>query len=291
MKTRTIDLGGPIHLADFGGSGPPVVLVHGLGGSHVNWMAVGPRLAERARVLAPDLIGFGRTPLADRKPGVESNVALLGRFLREEVREPAVLVGNSMGGLVALLTAAAFPEQVARLVLVGAALPIPLGTRVDPTVASLFALYAVPLVGELVLGYRLNKVGPEQALRETLRLCGVDPKAVDAPIWEAAAALARERARWPWSNRAFLGSARSLLRQNAQASKVHEKIRAVRAKTLLMHGTTDRLVSIEVSRSVARMRPDWTLSELPGAGHMPQLQVPDRWLAALTAWLDGAGAG
>ena len=46
MRSRTIDLDGPVHYADFGGTGPTLVLVHGLGGSHVNWMAVGPALAH-----------------------------------------------------------------------------------------------------------------------------------------------------------------------------------------------------------------------------------------------------
>lgn len=291
MKTRTITLpgqGGPLHLADFGGEGPPIVLVHGLGGSHVNWMAVGATLAKRGRVLAPDLLGFGRTPLAGRRPGVRSNVDLLARFLRDEVKEPAILVGNSMGGLVSMLTAAAHPALISRLVLVGAALPVPFGTPFDRTVASLFAVYAVPLVGELVLGYRLRKVGPEKVLRDTLRLCGISPSKVPTEIMETALSLARERVSYPWSNQAFLGSARAILRENAQPAKLHAELRAVQARTLLVHGTADRLVNVAVSRSVLKLRPDWALTELEGVGHMPQLEVPERWTEALTTWLDGA---
>jgi len=288
VKSRSIDLGGPVHFADFGGEGPPIVLVHGLGGSHVNWMAVGATLAKRGRVLAPDLLGFGRTPLAGRRPGVRTNVDLLARFLREEVKEPAILVGNSMGGLVSMLTAATRPDLIARLVLVGAALPVPFGTRIDRAVAGLFAIYAVPLLGELVLGYRLRKVGPEKVLRDTLRLCGISPSKVPPEIMEAALALARERVSFPWANQAFLGSARSMLRENAQPARLHAQIRAVRAKTLLVHGTADRLVNVAVSRTVLGLRPDWTLTELEGVGHMPQLEVPERWTAAITSWLDGA---
>src|SRR5712692_7938224 len=98
MRSRTVDLDGPLHFADFGGSGPTMVLVHGLGGSHVNWMAVGPALAARARVLAPDLAGFGRTPLAGRSAHLRANQGLLDRFLDAVADGPAVLVGNSMGG-------------------------------------------------------------------------------------------------------------------------------------------------------------------------------------------------
>jgi pimeloyl-ACP methyl ester carboxylesterase len=58
-----------------------MVLVHGLGGSHVNWMRVGPLLAERARVLAPDMAGFGMTPPAGRGTSVQANARLLDRFV------------------------------------------------------------------------------------------------------------------------------------------------------------------------------------------------------------------
>ena len=65
MEQRVIDLGGPVHYLDFGGAGSPMVLVHGLGGSAINWQSVGSLLAERHRVVALDLPGFGRTPPID----------------------------------------------------------------------------------------------------------------------------------------------------------------------------------------------------------------------------------
>ena len=66
--SRFVDLDGPLHYLDFGGpaDGPLLVCVHGLGGSHVNWVAIGPKLAQTCRVLALDLAGHGRTPLAGR---------------------------------------------------------------------------------------------------------------------------------------------------------------------------------------------------------------------------------
>src|SRR5882672_10845246 len=138
MRSRTIDLDGPVHFADFGGTGPTMVLVHGLGGSHVNWMAVGPALAAHARVLAPDLAGFGRTPLVGRSAHVHANHALLARFVDAVAGGPAILVGNSMGGLIAMMEAARRPAKVARLVLVGPAQPRPSATLIDPLVALNF---------------------------------------------------------------------------------------------------------------------------------------------------------
>src|SRR5207237_8742274 len=96
------------------------------------WLAVGAGLAAHARVLAPDLPGFGRTPLAGRSARVRPNVELLDRLLDAVDGGPAVLVGNSMGGLIAMMEAAARPEKVAGLVVVGPAPPRPRGALLAP---------------------------------------------------------------------------------------------------------------------------------------------------------------
>src|ERR1051325_10013315 len=180
MRSLTLDLGGPVHVADFGGTGPTMVLVHGLGGSHVNWAAVGPALAAHARVLAPDLAGFGRTPLAGRSADVQANQALLDRMLDTIADGPVILVGNSMGGLLAMLEAASHPDKVAALVLVGPAQPRPRGLRgalpiwLDPAVAAMFTAYALPGVGERFLRWRADRLGPEGLVRQTLGFCCAD---------------------------------------------------------------------------------------------------------------------
>ena len=118
-ESRTADLGGPVHYVDFGGpdGGSAVVLVHGLGGSHLNWDLFAPLLRPDARVLALDLPGFGRSEPGDRRTTVQDNVKVLDRFVREVAGSPAVLVGNSMGGPVCLEVAHSAPERVAGVVL------------------------------------------------------------------------------------------------------------------------------------------------------------------------------
>src|SRR5437868_11009566 len=171
MRSRTLDVDGPIHLADFGGTGPTMVLVHGLGGSHANWLAVGAGLAAHARVLAPDLPGFGRTPLAGRSARVRANVELLDRLLDAVDGRPAVLVGNSMGGLIAMMEAARRPERVAGLVLVAPAQPRTADAPLDRLVAARFASYALPLVGELAVRQRAARLGPRGLVLDFLATC------------------------------------------------------------------------------------------------------------------------
>ena len=288
MKLGVVDLGGPVHYADLGGSGPPMVLVHGLGGSLANWMAVGEGLAARFRVLALDLGGFGRTPLAGRGASVQANLALVGRFLDEVAGGPAAVAGNSMGGLIAALLAASRPEVVTRLILVNAALGMAPGApfKVDPRVAALMAVYMTPVAGDLFLRWRAARLGSVGLVDATLRLCGVDPERLPPEILAAHVAVARDRGRMPWANDAFLAAARSIVAITARRARLDAMLRSIRAPTLLVHGTEDRLVPLGTAKHIARLRPDWSLALLEGAGHTPQLEVPERWLEAVHRWLD-----
>ena len=288
MLSRTLDVGGPIHLADFGGTGPTMVLVHGLGGSHANWLAVGPGLAAHARVLALDLPGFGRTPLAGRSARIRANVELLDRLLDVVDGGSAVLVGNSMGGLIAMMEAAARPERVAGLVLVGPAQPRPRGALLDPAVALTFAAYAFPGVGERFLRWRAAWLGPERLVRQTLALCCADPASVAPDVVAAHVALARERQRMPWAQPAFLEAARSILAVLARRRDVQAMIRRITAPTLLVQGTEDRLVPLAASRALAKLRPDWRLAVFERVGHVPQLESPERFVATVAGWLEDA---
>ena len=102
------------------GSGPTVILLHGLGGSTQNWLYnVGP-LSQQFRVIVPDQIGFGRSARPMINYRVRTYVDFLEQFCRTLNIERATLVGNSMGGWVAAHFASAFPEKVDRLVLADA---------------------------------------------------------------------------------------------------------------------------------------------------------------------------
>jgi pimeloyl-ACP methyl ester carboxylesterase len=285
---RTVDLGGPVHYLDYGGAedGPTVVLVHGLGGSHLNWDLFAPLLTPHARVLALDLPGFGRSEPGGRRATVPANVAVLDRFLRQVAGAPVVLVGNSMGGMISLLTTAAAPHLMRALVLVDPAVPGPL-RRPDPLVGLTFLTYAMPGVGEFALRSRRQRAGARTQVLDMLRLCGVDPATVPASLIDRSVALIEERRDVEGMDRAFLAAARSLLRVLADPRRYRSAMAAVDVPVLLVHGDSDRLVSVHNARDVAARNPDWTYLELTGVGHTPQLQVPEELAAHVLGWLAG----
>jgi len=292
MELRTIDAGGLVHYADFGGKGPrTVVLVHGLGGSLYNWAAAAPRLTHLGRVIAPDLAGFGRSPWRPGSARLSSNRALLGRFLKAISPEPVVLVGNSMGGMLSMLQTAHEPPTVEALALIcPALLPAPPGA-IEREIAAFFSLSAVPVLGEALARRQQERVPPDKAVNQMFRLCGIDPQTIDPHVLHLHQELARERYRMPWAIPAFHEATRSLLGHlTLRSGEVQRAMRAIRAPTLLMQGLTDRLVPAETSRRAHQLCPSWTLDELPGQGHTPMLQDPDLFARRLTSWLQGAAA-
>ena len=284
-----VDLDGPVHVADFRGEGPAIVLVHGLGGSYVNWLATGLLLARSARVVALDLVAFGRTPPEGRSSGVGANADLLARFIDEEIRGPAVVVGNSMGGMISLMAAARRPEQIAGVVLVDAALPRPSGAGVDGAVALAFASYAVPGFGEVVLRARALRMGPERYVHEMLNLVCAHPSRVPADLVAAHVAFARERFQMPYADRMFLDAARSLMITLAGKRRFLASVDTITAPGLIIQGARDRLVPVEAARALARRRPDWEFEIYEDVGHAPQLEVPERLASSVLGWLEGAG--
>ena len=280
------DFDGPVHWVEFGErtDAPPIVFVHGLGGSHLNWSLVAPALSADRWAIAPDLRGFGLTPGTRRTSTVRANVDLLDRFLREIVGAPAVLVGNSMGGVVSILQAHHNPDTVAGLALLDPALP-PVRGRPDPLVAAQFALYALPGIGEGYMHRLATKSTPEQLVRRVVNLCFADPSRANAQMLEAGAAVVRARATIDRKEETFMSAARSLMRIVANRSRFRETMAGLEVPVLLINGEQDRLVAIEAARQAAALNPRWDTVFMPGVGHTPQLEVPDLTAAAVTAWL------
>jgi pimeloyl-ACP methyl ester carboxylesterase len=285
--SRHADLGGPVHYVDFGGpvDGPPMVLVHGLGGSHLDWSVLAPRLTGRFRVTAPDLIGYGLTVPDERVSTIEANTELVNTFIKRVAGGPAVLVGNSMGGLIAARQAAAHPETVSKLILIDPALPLVRRSRLDVAATMLLGRAFLPL-GRAVLA--LSRIGrpPRRQVRETFTRCCVDPSRVPPDLIEALVDLIELRDRMPGSDDAFLASARSLLTINNGRRAAWAALHDITAPVLLVHGEQDRMVSVGSAREAARRLPQWTVDVLPGLGHLPQIEAPDRVSSRILSWHD-----
>lgn len=282
--------GGPVHYVDFGGRGPLVVLVHGLGASHATWLPVGDALTAYGRVLAVDLAGFGFTPLGHRSAAVSANQRLLDALLRHVDGGPATLVGNSMGGVVSLLQATARPESVAGVVLVNPGLARPAGTVLDPRVETMFGRWLLPGLGERALAQRWRRLAPEDLVAETLGLCCVDRSRVPTETVDALVHVATHVRSAPGSRRAYLEALRSLLPLLGSPRRFAALCAAVSQPTLLVHGEDDLLVPVASARAVAAARTDWDVAYLPGVGHCPQLEAAEQFTQVVGDWLSTARA-
>jgi len=293
-SSQWVDLDGPVHWVDFGGpdDGPLLVCVHGLGGSHVNWAAVAPDLTQTCRVLALDLAGFGHTPGAGRSTSVQANARLVARFVEEVAGAPAVLVGNSMGGLISSIVAAERPDLVAGTVLVDPALPVDLRAKPDPLTLTMFAAYFTPGLGKAVIAGRRKVRTAEQLAMDTLRLCCVDPSRVPKEILRAHVHLAQTRTYYAELEAEFVTATRSLMFLLARRRKHAAMLHSIRGPVLLIHGEKDRLVSVAAARAAARANPAWRYEEVADVGHVPQLEAAGWTRDAILDWLatDGVTA-
>jgi len=291
-RSQTVEVDGPVHCLDMGGpeDGPLLIGVHGLGGSHLNWSAVGPRLSQSCRVLAVDLVGHGLTPRGTRTADLEGHRRLVSGFLQAIGGRPAILVGNSMGGLVAALQAAEEPASVAGLILIDPALPTARLGLVHPRVIANFLLCSVPGVGERYLSERRRRTTAEQSVRRVLDVCCADASVVPADVVAAHVALT-ERSDRARGDASYLRSARSLARVMANPTATLATLQRIDQPTLLVHGDRDVLMPLASARRMHSAHPDWRFEVAPGVGHLPMLEAPAWTGDVITDWLSHEGSG
>ncbi len=122
VREETCDVDGfPIHYYHAGRRGTPLIFIHGLGASAESWALLMPRLSREYLVYAPDLPGFGKTPLAPEGCNIRTYVLYVRRFLDALGYPQVTLVGNSLGGWIATRFTVDYPERVKRLYLLNSA--------------------------------------------------------------------------------------------------------------------------------------------------------------------------
>jgi pimeloyl-ACP methyl ester carboxylesterase len=280
-----------VHYVDYGGpdDGPLLLLVHGLGGSLLNWAAIAPTLSETCRVVAIDLVGFGRTQPLGRSPHIDTNRDLLARFVDEVIGHPVILVGNSMGGLLSLLLADLRPDLVSGLVLVDPAVPVGPTARPDPLVTLMFGAYAVPALARVLMSRRRSLFSAESQAMAVLRLCCVDTRRVPGHVLRQHLELAREREDYPDVDAELIVAGRSLVLVLARRRWLDALMGRISKPVLLLHGAKDRLVPIAAARRVARANPTWRFEVAEDVGHVPQLEVPEWTVDQILDWLADEG--
>ena len=280
-----VDLdGGPIRVHDFGGDGPLLLLVHGLGGSLANWELIGPSLARDNHVVAMDLPGFGLSP-----PWVDWELSTHARVVQDLIAhygQPASLVGNSMGGLLAQMVAAEKPESVKSLILISPAAPPVLP---DPNInwrnARHLLLYSIPGVGVTVSKALLHTNSSRDLVHESLERITQGASRVPVETIETFVELADTRRQYPWAIEAVPKTGASIRRLFLKRSAWTQIVRGVECPTLVVQGVDDPIVSPTSVDRMCEMRPDWMLIRLEATGHTPQLDSPVQLLSVIRPWL------
>ena len=270
------------------GGGEPALYVHGLGGASTNWTDYAALLATRLDADALDLPGFGESgPAAARGGyGLAAQARTVVAYLEHRGAGPVHLVGNSMGGVAALLVAATRPELVRTLTLVSPAMP-----WLRPRRGSDFAmpLLLVPGIGRYAQR-RLDALSPERRAAGLIRICFADPAAVPRNrVDEAVAEIARRR-ELPWATDAFTAALRALARSYLLLGprSLWQQAGLVQVPTLVVWGAEDRLVPVELAGRTAASVPDSRLLVLPGVGHVAQLEAPETTARATLALIEDA---
>ena len=259
------------------GSGPAILLIHGIGNNAQTWSSVIGPLAEHSTVIAPDLLGHGDSD----KPRGDYSIAGYANGMRDLLSvldvERVTVVGHSLGGGVALQFAYQFPERCQRIVLVGSG---GLGSELSAT------LRAATLPGaELVLTGLAGVSGPLRAGLRAVegfgRLAGWTQARDLAQAGEALLALRDIEAR-----RAFLRTLRSSVDARGQTVSALDRLYLANAIPLLViWGSRDPIVPISHADAVRELVPTARVEVFDGAGHWPHVDDPGRFCRVLSEFL------
>jgi pimeloyl-ACP methyl ester carboxylesterase len=250
---------------------PPALFVHGLGGSSLNWTALGLLLNDTISGIAPDLPGFGRTPLSG-VTGIAEQAALLVQLLEQEYDQPVHVFGNSMGGAASVALAAQRPDLVASLTLISPALPHP---RVSAS-ALWFTALATPRLGPAVLE-RTQRLPFDQRFEASLAMVFGDPRALAPEVRAAYEQELHRRDTDPWGRQATVEGARSILRSSLARPRrsLWADAATVQCPVLLIYCGKDRLVDARIRTKAHRTFPNAHLLYLPRSGHVAQMEHPE----------------
>ncbi len=276
LPHRLIDVGGVDTYVAEAGDGPPVLLIHGITSSSETWGDVIPFLSDRYTVLAPDLLGHGRSA----KPRGDYSLGAYASGIRDLMQalghESATVVGHSLGGGVAMQFAYQFPEMCERLVLVSSgglgrevsiflrAATLPGAEWVLPLLASNRVVSAGGRVGGLLRSIGL-RAGPD--LEE---------------MWKGFSSLGDAEAR-----QAFVYSLRGIVDAGGQRVSARDRLYlAQTVPTMVVWGERDRIIPVVHAYATHEEVPGSRLEIIDGAGHFPYRDDPRRFARLLADFVE-----
>jgi len=249
------------------GVGSPLVLIHGGGAgadARGNWEPCIGELSKRHRVLAPDMVGFGETEKPDPATFEYSQDARnrhLGGFLEALSLEPAVLIGNSMGGCTALGVAMTWPTRVRALVLMGSA---GLNAELSPAIRT-------------ILGYQPTL----ENMRAIINTLTGDGFEVD----EALVRYRYELTQRPGAMAAY-GATMKWIGEQGGLFYPEEAIARVKAPTLIVNGRDDRVVPKELAWRFAELLENSWLHLIPHCGHWAMVEHRQEFVRLVELFID-----
>jgi pimeloyl-ACP methyl ester carboxylesterase len=276
MERRTISVHGHQISYRTAGDGPTVLLIHGMAGSSSAWLPVMEDLAERFCVVAPDLPGHGQSdkPRGDYSLGAQASML---RDLLVALGHPtATVVGQSLGGGIAMQFAYQYPERVERLVLVCAG---GLGQDVMPLLRALTLPgmeYVLPIAFQPVIRSTVETVTGWAAK------LGLRPAPATLQMWRSYTSLIDDDTR-----EAFLHTLRSVVDVKGQRVSARDRLYLTeRVPTLVMWGADDPVIPVSHAHEAHEAMPGSRLEIIEGAGHFPHCEEPRRFARLLIDFMD-----
>jgi pimeloyl-ACP methyl ester carboxylesterase len=260
---------------DLGSDRPVLLLVHGMAGSSATWRAVMPGLAERFTVVAPDLPGHGESdkPRQDYSLGAHAN-SLRDLMIALEI-DAATIVGQSLGGGVAMQLAYQYPTHCERLVLVSSG---GLGPEVSWMLRALTlpgAEYLMPVIFPSFIRDAGNAIS-----RGIARL-GVRWPHVEQE-WRAYVSLAD-----PENRPSFVRTLRAVVEPGGQSVSAHDRLYlAELLPTLIVWGQRDRIIPVHHAEAAHEALPGSRLVLFESSGHFPHTEEPERFVEVLVDFVD-----
>lgn len=241
--------------------GEPLLCVHGFGGDKETWLMMAPLLPRRLRTLLVDLPGHGAsTPITGEGAGARAQAAVLAAFLDALGIERAVVVGNSMGGGIALRFARDYPSRTRALVLVASAAPVWIENELTAALAR----------GE-------NLLVPDSHEKTEAFLRSVTERPLMVP---------RALQRYVTTERIRRQAELDAIFAGWSAAKdMPEDLEAITAPTLVIHGARDKIIHPRTADVLAARLPRARRVILDRIGHVPQLEDPRRVAALIAAFL------